>query len=669
MLLTRFKWLGVLVAFGLCASAAFAQSTTVSVTVTDLGGQVWKNGTISYVFQPNPSFGGTYQWNGAALPAQYLTPHTVTLNGSGAGTWTIPTSSLIAPAGSSWRYVVCPNASSSCTVINIASAGATQNISSLVTAATPAISLQAGPMPLAYADAEITTTPNQGGIYFNVTSFLPKYFDGTSWQFYGSGGGGGVTFINWSFRFFYIQWPWSFHALATTCTFSGGSGFANPMTTLGDLILGGAAGAPGRLGIGSNTFVLTSNGTTASWAAVIACATCVVTNPSSDQVIVQPTTSSFDVNRINNQMHPEGFTGANIGAKINTAFAACPVGAAGTNSSCQLVLKAGQNYSFSTQIQVPGGVQYPSLDCSGSTLTWTGTGDAIQVLSLNGATPSGDIRNCVIVKGTGNTLAVAAIHQFSRVQFTYINDTLTNFDNASSDGIWIDNVSETWGGYNERTAFHGITLDNDKKGIRFLGSNGGTNSLARQFMAGTICNAGSGQTCISIEGNGSSSTADMYDSYIDLRGNLAGTAFGLSTINGGDIRRSVGNIGMEGPNTTTGVFLVDANASSIIMDGVMSLEGPVATTNSTTDTLMIPNLNGAWNLQASPFLLGVLQANNSMFSWDIQNVRLGAPLANSTTARGAGYFQLYSRITVDPSDPEVSARLRLLVICRIIDFM
>ena len=46
---------------------------------------------------------------------------------------------------------------------------------------------------------------------------------------------------------------------------SGGSGFANPMTSVGDLILVGTAGSATRLGIGTNTYVLTSNGTTASW--------------------------------------------------------------------------------------------------------------------------------------------------------------------------------------------------------------------------------------------------------------------------------------------------------------------------------------------------------------------------------------------------------------------
>jgi hypothetical protein len=38
------------------------------------------------------------------------------------------------------------------------------------------------------------------------------------------------------------------------------SGFANPMTTVGDLILGGAAGAPARLAASTSGFVLTANG-------------------------------------------------------------------------------------------------------------------------------------------------------------------------------------------------------------------------------------------------------------------------------------------------------------------------------------------------------------------------------------------------------------------------
>lgn len=191
-LLTRFKWGVILFLSGLAIGPLFSQSTTVSVTVVDQGGQVWTNGTISYVFQGNGSFGGKYQWNGANLPAQYLVPQIVSLNGSGFATFSVPSSTAITPSGSSWRYVVCPNASAiNCPIINIPAVGATQNISSTVTANAPAISMNPTPMPLAYSDTEVQTVPNQGGIYFNTTSLVPKYWDGTTWHVFGSGGGGG----------------------------------------------------------------------------------------------------------------------------------------------------------------------------------------------------------------------------------------------------------------------------------------------------------------------------------------------------------------------------------------------------------------------------------------------------------------------------------------------
>lgn len=45
------------------------------------------------------------------------------------------------------------------------------------------------------------------------------------------------------------------------------SGFADPMTTRGDIIIRDATNTTNRLGIGANTFVLTSDGTDISWAA------------------------------------------------------------------------------------------------------------------------------------------------------------------------------------------------------------------------------------------------------------------------------------------------------------------------------------------------------------------------------------------------------------------
>jgi hypothetical protein len=41
----------------------------------------------------------------------------------------------------------------------------------------------------------------------------------------------------------------------------------SPVTTTGDLIIGNGTNSATRLAIGANTYVLTSNGTTATWAA------------------------------------------------------------------------------------------------------------------------------------------------------------------------------------------------------------------------------------------------------------------------------------------------------------------------------------------------------------------------------------------------------------------
>lgn len=48
---------------------------------------------------------------------------------------------------------------------------------------------------------------------------------------------------------------------------SGGGGMTNPMTTAGDLIVGGASGTPTRLGIGTDTHVLTMTSGVPGWAA------------------------------------------------------------------------------------------------------------------------------------------------------------------------------------------------------------------------------------------------------------------------------------------------------------------------------------------------------------------------------------------------------------------
>lgn len=169
--------------------------TAVTVMVTDSTSQVWANGTINYTFRGNGSFNGQYQWNGANLPNTYLTTTTVQLDSSGSATFYVPTSSAISPAGSSWTWSTCPNATYQCAVTIFPTVGSSENISSSINSSLGTLQIQATPMPKAYADAEILTVPNQGGIYYNtgLVNTGPRYFDGTSWQAFGAGSGSGCT--------------------------------------------------------------------------------------------------------------------------------------------------------------------------------------------------------------------------------------------------------------------------------------------------------------------------------------------------------------------------------------------------------------------------------------------------------------------------------------------
>ena len=174
--------------FSLCGFAS-AQSTTVSVTVVDQTAQAWANGTISYIFSPTPGIPGPFYWGGATVPAQYLTPTIIALDGSGSASFSVPTSTAITPSGSGWLYNVCPNASAKCVQLIISATGSTQNISAAITAVLSALQVNAANLPKAYSDSEVVTVPAQGGTYYNTSIPAPRYFDGSAWHTFG----GGVT--------------------------------------------------------------------------------------------------------------------------------------------------------------------------------------------------------------------------------------------------------------------------------------------------------------------------------------------------------------------------------------------------------------------------------------------------------------------------------------------
>jgi hypothetical protein len=167
----RLRLLALLVL--LCAIPAHGQSTTVSGTITDAGGQAWFAGTIQFLFRPaasNPT--AQYMWNGAPFSSSSTFPQNpLSLDGTGSFSGlSIPSNTAIAPAGSQWAVTVCSAATvPNCYTKLLTISGTTQNISSQVIPPSVVVNLT---VPLigarAYTDAEVVGAA-AGTSYLNVT--------------------------------------------------------------------------------------------------------------------------------------------------------------------------------------------------------------------------------------------------------------------------------------------------------------------------------------------------------------------------------------------------------------------------------------------------------------------------------------------------------------------
>lgn len=154
------------------AVPALGQTTSVSGTITDAGGQAWAFGTVQFRFRPsdsNPT--GQYFFNGApfdkstTIPAP---PLPLDSTGSFSGV-VVPSNTSITPSGSTWTVQVCPAATTPCSSQNLTITGGSENISAFIIP--PAINLNLS-VPLlgarTYTDAEVSGAL-PGTLYFNLT--------------------------------------------------------------------------------------------------------------------------------------------------------------------------------------------------------------------------------------------------------------------------------------------------------------------------------------------------------------------------------------------------------------------------------------------------------------------------------------------------------------------
>lgn len=100
-------------------------------------------------------------------------------------------------------------------------------------------------------------------VYYNVADSSVRVWTGSQWLIIGSGGDLSAYLLKADSTAPGGYYPWSNPLGFITSDV----GFANPMTTQGDLILGGASGVPTRLGIGTPNQLLRVNagGTSSEW--------------------------------------------------------------------------------------------------------------------------------------------------------------------------------------------------------------------------------------------------------------------------------------------------------------------------------------------------------------------------------------------------------------------
>src|SRR5229473_1781721 len=143
-----------------------AQSTTVTLQVTDAGAQSWNNGSWSVVLVNKPGatpFGPPFNLvAGGTVPNQ---SQSGSLNGTGGASLTLTPNASIVPSQSVWSFNVCPaqGIPFQCFAQTITIVGASQT----VTLVPATITVNCGSVVNAYTDSEVSCAV--GGQYYNLT--------------------------------------------------------------------------------------------------------------------------------------------------------------------------------------------------------------------------------------------------------------------------------------------------------------------------------------------------------------------------------------------------------------------------------------------------------------------------------------------------------------------
>ncbi len=154
--------------FFLLPQLASAQTTSVTLQVTDAGSQSWNNGTWSATLQTPPGVnpvGPPFFQLGTSTPVPNQS-QSGALSGTGSASMTLSQNAFISPARSQWNFTVCGRTTA---INNCYTQLVTITAATTVTLTPPALLVNPGLSATAYSDAEINGG-NLGSQYFNVTN-------------------------------------------------------------------------------------------------------------------------------------------------------------------------------------------------------------------------------------------------------------------------------------------------------------------------------------------------------------------------------------------------------------------------------------------------------------------------------------------------------------------
>lgn len=181
-----FKRLSFLIILFVLLSPAFSQTTSVTGTVTDSDGITWTSAkwSVSWIsngLQTNPC---VYQLSGHSLCSSfwksYLNQNGTSDATTGAFSVTLLDNTQIAPSGSKWVFTIQSNTVAPATQYDpLTISGTSEDLSSYLSINSivprfPAL----GPQSFGYSDNEISTVPNPGAYYYNVTNQTTRQWSG-----------------------------------------------------------------------------------------------------------------------------------------------------------------------------------------------------------------------------------------------------------------------------------------------------------------------------------------------------------------------------------------------------------------------------------------------------------------------------------------------------------